>query len=108
MEDLPPARKCSSPFPVHRVSLANHRAQANRFDWLGSRPAPSGKDRKAGFAGRINKVLLQTHTPPALVINLTREIFYIHGRTGRYLGRGVHLGRWTLEKEPIALGNRKF
>ncbi|HEX8530717.1 MAG TPA: PAS domain-containing protein, partial [Cytophagales bacterium] len=42
-------------------------------------------DRTGSFPERINKVLLQKHTPPALVINLVGDILYIHGRTGKYL-----------------------
>jgi len=37
------------------------------------------------FATLVQKKLLQTYAPPAVVINLKGEILYVNGRTGRYL-----------------------
>ncbi len=45
----------------------------------------TGKDRPATLQDRLNRVLLQRHTPPALLINAKGELVYIHGRTGKYL-----------------------
>ncbi len=49
-------------------------------------PLPvTGKDRSANLQEKINRVLLQKRTPPALVINAQGELIFVHGRTGKYL-----------------------
>ncbi len=49
-------------------------------------PLPvTGKNRSANLQEKINRVLLQKRTPPALVINAHGELIYVHGRTGKYL-----------------------
>jgi two-component system CheB/CheR fusion protein len=47
--------------------------------------AVTGKHRSATLQDRLNRLLLQRHTPPALLINGQGELVYIHGRTGKYL-----------------------
>ncbi|MGI4740118.1 MAG: CheR family methyltransferase [Janthinobacterium lividum] len=39
----------------------------------------------ASFAGLIQKMLLQTYAPPAVVIDTKGEILFVNGRTGKYL-----------------------
>jgi two-component system CheB/CheR fusion protein len=49
-------------------------------------PLPmTGRDRSANLQEKINRVLLQKRTPPALVVNVQGELVYVHGRTGKYL-----------------------
>jgi two-component system CheB/CheR fusion protein len=45
----------------------------------------TGKHRSATLQDRVNRLLLQGHTPPALLINPKGELIYVHGRTGKYL-----------------------
>jgi two-component system CheB/CheR fusion protein len=45
----------------------------------------TGKNRSATLQDRLNRVLLQRHTPPALLIDAKGELIYVHGRTGKYL-----------------------
>ncbi|UOQ71306.1 PAS domain-containing protein [Hymenobacter cellulosilyticus] len=53
--------------------------------------------RKDGpFASLVQKVLLRTYTPPAVVINARGEILYVNGRTGRYLEPAPGLGSMNL------------
>jgi len=53
----------------------------------------SSTPRKDGpFALLVQKILLRTYTPPAVVINHKGEILYINGRTGRYLEPAPGLG----------------
>lgn len=50
---------------------------------LGSQqPAEIGD---SAIAEATSRLLLETHTPPCVVVNRRGEISYIHGRTGRYL-----------------------
>ncbi|QNE39724.1 chemotaxis protein CheR [Hymenobacter sp. NBH84] len=49
-------------------------------------PASSSARRDGGpFASLIQKELLRTYAPPAVVINSKGEILYVNGRTGKYL-----------------------
>lgn len=48
------------------------------------------------FASLVQKTLLQTYTPPAVVINPKGEILYVNGRTGRYLEPAPGMGGLNL------------
>lgn len=43
------------------------------------------RESKPGIREQIEKYLLKNNTPPCVVINKLGDIFYIHGRTGKYL-----------------------
>ncbi|SET36012.1 chemotaxis protein CheB [Hymenobacter actinosclerus] len=60
-------------------------------------PMSSSSPRKSGpFAALVQKTLLRTYTPPAVVINTKGEILYVNGRTGRYLEPAPGLGGLNL------------
>jgi two-component system CheB/CheR fusion protein len=48
-------------------------------------PTVSSHRHGGPFASLVQKSLLQTYTPPAVVIHPKGEILYVNGRTGRYL-----------------------
>ncbi|GAB2794048.1 two-component system CheB/CheR fusion protein [Hymenobacter luteus] len=45
----------------------------------------TGRRDGGPFAAQVQKTLLATYAPPAVVINPKGEILYVHGRTGKYL-----------------------
>ncbi|WP_162303575.1 CheR family methyltransferase [Hymenobacter sediminis] len=45
----------------------------------------TGRRESGPFAAQVQKTLLNTYAPPAVVINPKGEILYVHGRTGKYL-----------------------
>lgn len=56
-------------------------------------PVMSPSPRKEGqFVTLIQKMLLRTFAPPAVVINNKGEILFVNGRTGRYLEPAPGLG----------------
>jgi len=55
-------------------------------------PAASSHRYGGPFATLVQKTLLQTYTPPAVVINPKGEILYVNGRTGRYLEPAPGIG----------------
>ncbi|RTQ49296.1 PAS domain S-box protein [Hymenobacter gummosus] len=56
-------------------------------------PAMNPSPRKEGqFVTLIQKMLLRTFAPPAVVINSKGEILFVNGRTGRYLEPAPGLG----------------
>jgi two-component system CheB/CheR fusion protein len=48
------------------------------------------------FAALVQKELLRSYTPPAVVINTKGEILYVNGRTGKYLEPAPGLGGMNL------------
>ncbi len=48
-------------------------------------PGYRQKKSKPGIRELVEKYLLKNNTPPCVVINKLGDIFYIHGRTGKYL-----------------------
>nr|WP_090141599.1 chemotaxis protein CheB [Limnohabitans sp. DM1] len=44
----------------------------------------------------VEKLLLQTFTPPAVLVNEAGDILYIHGRTGRYLEPAAGKANWNV------------
>jgi two-component system CheB/CheR fusion protein len=56
-------------------------------------PAMNPAPRKEGqFVALVQKLLLRTFAPPAVVINNKGEILFVNGRTGRYLEPAPGLG----------------
>jgi two-component system CheB/CheR fusion protein len=43
------------------------------------------KERTSNIGTKIEKMLLDTYTPPCVIINEKADILYIHGKTGKYL-----------------------
>jgi two-component system CheB/CheR fusion protein len=41
--------------------------------------------QSGGLRDRVEKALLEEHTPPCVVIDQKHSVLYIHGRTGKYL-----------------------
>ncbi|MCC5868479.1 MAG: PAS domain-containing protein [Gammaproteobacteria bacterium] len=54
----------------------------------------SGHDT-ANLQAAANEVLLQVHSPPAVVINADGDIVYISGRTGKYLEPAAGKANWN-------------
>ncbi|KPQ42918.1 MAG: chemotaxis protein [Candidatus Methanoperedens nitroreducens] len=52
--------------------------------WEGAK-AGETKARAINIGIKIEKMLLDTYTPPCAIINEKGDILYIHGRTGKYL-----------------------
>ncbi|SDY67074.1 CheR family methyltransferase [Hymenobacter psychrophilus] len=60
-------------------------------------PMASSSSHKSGpFTALVQKTLLRTYAPPAVVINTKGEILYVNGRTGRYLEPAPGLGGLNL------------
>jgi two-component system CheB/CheR fusion protein len=66
---------------AHLPLIAEHAPIA---PWVG---IPKAGEIKAGIniGMKIEKMLLDTYTPPCVIINEKGDILYIHGRTGKYL-----------------------
>jgi two-component system CheB/CheR fusion protein len=67
---------------VHRTGLLLRRPED------GPVPRPSGKvagDSKVPVRELTERALLQQYAPPGAVVNEHGDIFYLHGRTGKYL-----------------------
>jgi two-component system CheB/CheR fusion protein len=67
-------------------------------------PSKSGQSR--GLPEKIQRILLERHTPPALVINAKGDVVFIHGRTGKYLepAPGQHnAGIYDMAREGLSV-----
>ncbi len=64
-------------------SLARHTAAPPTTAHMSA--SASNHRQSTSFAALIQKKLLQTYAPPAVVIDSKGEILYVNGRTGRYL-----------------------
>jgi len=49
-----------------------------------------------GLQALADQVLLQVHTPPAVLVNHTGDIVYISGRTGRFLEPAAGKANWNI------------
>jgi two-component system CheB/CheR fusion protein len=56
-----------------------------RFTGAEESMSVKGLNRAESLPEKINKLLLQKHTPPSLVVNHKGDVVFIHGRTGKYL-----------------------
>ncbi|MCB2379575.1 PAS domain-containing protein [Hymenobacter sp. BT635] len=84
----PLSRIVNFPFSLTRQTAASFSAASTMH------PASPRKD--GPFASLVQKMLLRTYTPPAVVINARGEILYVNGRTGRYLEPAPGLGGMNL------------
>lgn len=58
--------------------------------------ATSSSHKNGPFTALVQKTLLRTYAPPAVVVNAKGEILYVNGRTGRYLEPAPGLGGLNL------------
>ncbi len=65
-------------------ALARHSASPTQATSLLT-ASPTARRDGNPFASLVQKELLRSYTPPAVVINPKGEILYVNGRTGRYL-----------------------
>ena len=80
----------SFPFSLSRPNTAATHATALLSSSISSR-------REGGqFATFVQKELLRSYAPPAVVINAKGEILYVNGRTGKYLEPAPGLGGMNL------------
>jgi two-component system, chemotaxis family, CheB/CheR fusion protein len=70
------APKVIMDFPA--ISLAGGMANTRK-------PVETTQFRKADIGELTEKILLESYTPAAVIINQKGDILYIHGRTGKYL-----------------------
>jgi len=75
-----------------------------------SMPAPmNATEGGDSLQGAADRVLLQVHAPPAVVVNAGGDIVYISGRTGKYLEPAAGKANWNFHamvrenlREPVA------
>ena len=71
------------------ISRPNLRTLASsatmKSETISQLPGYRQKKSKPGIRELVEKYLLKKKTPPCVVINKLGDIFYIHGRTGKYL-----------------------
>ncbi len=67
---------------AHLPLMAEHAPIA---PWVEIPKAGEIKARAINIGIKIEKMLLDTYTPPCVIINEKGDILYIHGRTGKYL-----------------------
>ena len=72
-------------------ALTRHQASPARLSTAGAL-SPNSPRKEGAFAALVQQVLLNQHTPPAVVVNTKGEILYVNGRTGRYLEPAPGLG----------------
>jgi two-component system CheB/CheR fusion protein len=65
-------------------ALARHTASSAQATSLLT-TSPTARRADTPFASLVQKELLRSYTPPAVVINTKGEILHVNGRTGRYL-----------------------
>jgi two-component system CheB/CheR fusion protein len=75
-------------------SMARHTAAPPTTALMSA--SASSHRQNSTFAALIQKKLLQTYAPPAVVINTKGEILYVNGRTGKYLEPAPGLGGMNL------------
>ncbi|RAK66844.1 chemotaxis protein CheB [Hymenobacter edaphi] len=87
------SRRNNVPYSLARIShfpfSLTHQAAVPSIPPPVTSPAPRKEDH---FVVLIQKMLLRTFAPPAVVINSKGEILFVNGRTGRYLEPAPGLG----------------
>ena len=76
-------------FPTHRRSVVPPASQETALPHPTSSP-PSNLQSLA------DHLLLQSHAPPAVLVNDAGDILYINGRTGRYLEPAAGKANWNI------------
>lgn len=75
-------------FPVNR-HRATHKTEQEPH-------VPTPFTHTANLQSLADQVLLQTFSPPAVLVNETGDILYISGRTGRYLEPAAGKANWNI------------
>lgn len=74
-----------SPAPQPIIELPTGATVAQRAIERALMGQTSAEIGDLGIAEATERILLEVHTPPCVVVNLRGEILYIHGHTGKYL-----------------------
>jgi two-component system CheB/CheR fusion protein len=75
-------------FPTHRRPTSRTASQETALPHLNTPPA--------NIQSLADQVLLQSHAPPAVLVNEAGDIVYISGRTGRYLEPAAGKANWNI------------
>ena len=75
-------------FPTHRRPATRSASQETPLPHLDTPPA--------NLQSLADQVLLQSHSPPAVLVNDGGDIVYISGRTGRYLEPAAGKANWNI------------
>ncbi len=75
-------------FPTHRRSASRSAAQETHLAHPNTPPA--------NLQALADQVLLQSHAPPAVLVNEGGDIVYISGRTGHYLEPAAGKANWNI------------
>ena len=70
---------------AHLPLMTGHGTLAPMAPWVEVPKEGEIKARAINIGTKIEKMLLETYTPPCAIINEKGDILYIHGRTGKYL-----------------------
>lgn len=77
------------------VVFPTHRRPATRSA-LQETPLPHLHTPPANLQSLADQLLLQSYSPPAVLVNETGDIVYISGRTGRYLEPAAGKANWNI------------
>jgi two-component system CheB/CheR fusion protein len=75
-------------FPTHRRPAARSASQETTLPHLNTPPA--------NLQSLADQLLLQSYSPPAVLVNDGGDIVYISGRTGRYLEPAAGKANWNI------------
>jgi two-component system CheB/CheR fusion protein len=75
-------------FPTHRRPTSRSASQETSLPHLNIPPA--------NLPSLADQLLLQSHAPPAVLVNDAGDIVYINGRTGRYLEPAAGKANWNI------------
>jgi len=75
-------------FPTHRRSASRPAAP--------EAPLTRSTPPAANLQSLADQLLLQAFSPPAVLVNATGDILYIHGRTGRFLEPAAGKANWNI------------
>jgi two-component system CheB/CheR fusion protein len=77
-------------FPVNRYTALPYSHQEPTRSMTSSTPQPINLQSLA------DQVLLQTYSPPAVLVNPAGDILYVSGRTGKYLEPAAGKANWNI------------
>ncbi|WP_425259356.1 chemotaxis protein CheB [Rubrivivax sp. RP6-9] len=75
-------------FPTHRRPTSRSASQETAL--------PHPKPPPSNLQSLADQLLLQSYTPPAVLVNEAGDIVYISGRTGRYLEPAAGKANWNI------------
>ena len=81
--------------PVGAVIFPTHRRPASRTATQET-PLPQSNTPPSDLQSLADDLLLQTYSPPAVLVNDGGDIVYISGRTGRYLEPAAGKANWNI------------